>query len=294
MNKQEIEDHIKETTEKAKAQSALVASLETQVLDAAAQGNVNDVVAAKKQLPAARELLDGLELVLKTYQKKANDLKEKEPEALKIRKCLSEDWPTALTIHEELKRIQSELRPTLGKITAWNNKSAALASQHKALIGEKIYTPAIPVPPELYAAANVKLEPLAKSLDVRLPSERERDRVENQLRDQRPIVWKFLKRAKIEDYPRCGVCQAELIAQRYELDQAESKGIVEMRCPKHGDQWLTIQIPGRPSLSAAGHPLPNVPVPLADVTGPAAAKTQSHGLADLPSLTEQHKGGKTK
>lgn len=293
MNKQEIEERIRETTEKVKAQSALVASLETQALDVAAQGDARKVVATKKELGAARELLDGYELVLKSYQKKQTELKEKrEPEAAKIRKRLAEElWPAARAKYEALTRIHGELGPALEPITAWNDEALVLANQHKALIGEKIYTPAIPVPPELYAAAAVKLEPLPKSLDVRLPTERESDRVSDQLKQQKPIVSKILKHMNIE-WPLCPTCGAELLAQRYAIAEDGSKGHASLRCSQHPESWMEVSFPARPPPPGARYPIPSEePAPLGDVVGSVPAIPR-HGLAEAPGLTvKTNKGG---
>jgi hypothetical protein len=295
MNRPEIDERLTDTEHKITAQKQLITSLETQSENMAAQGDAKKVIATKKELTAARELLDGYELVLKSCQKTQTEYQEKrEPEAAKIRKHLAEDlWPSALPLHEQVRAFQAGLEPVLEKITQMNNEFLALANEHKQLIDEKIWTPRIPIPQEIYAAAAVKLETLPKSLDVRLPTEREKDRISGLLQERRPIVMNFLKRSKIEEYPRCPACEAELLVQRYELSEDQSKGYLEMRCSKHGAMWLQIQLPGRPPLSAAGHPLPNAPVPLADVTGPAASKIQSHDLAP-PGLTieDEKQGGK--
>jgi hypothetical protein len=294
MNKQEIDQHIGETIEKVKTQKALIASLETQALDVAAQGDVKKVVATKKELTAARELLDGLELVLKSYEKKSKDYTEKqEPEAAKIRKRLAEElWPAATAEYDKLKALHGELAPILEKITGLNNEMEALANQHKRLIGDRIYTPRIPIPAELYSVMNVKLGVAPSHLDVRTASHREMQHLKDQFEQQRPVVSKILKRIK-SDWPLCPACGAELLAQRYEVSEDGTKGFLEMRCAKHPGQWISATFPARPVLSEAGLLISTKgPVAPADITGSVPYKIESHGPAEMPSLTHQPKGGK--
>ena len=298
MNKQEIEEHIKETTEKLKNQKALVASLETQELDVAAQGDAKKVVATKKELAAARELLDGYELVLKSYQKKANELKEKrEPEALKIRQRLAgELWPNALLLYDQVKGIQAELGPVLEKITQLNNEMLTLTSQHERLIGESILTPQIPVPPEMTLAANAKLGVLPKSLDVRLTTEREEQRLADLLKEQQRPVTKILERAG-EQWPKCPTCERPMLAHRrgpdlaaYGMNEDSSRGYVNFCCPKHPEQTRDVAFPARPL--SPGQRIIEGPAPLQSAFA-VLPRNDGHGLA-RPGLTDQHKGGERK
>jgi hypothetical protein len=175
MNRLEIDEHLTETKRKITAQKEVVTSLETQLLDVAARGDAKEVVAMKKEQTAAAELLGGLELVLKSFQSKSKDFTEKlEPEAAKIRKRLADElWPSALAEYDKLEALTVELQPIVEKITQLNNEMAVLTKQHERLIGDKIYTPRIPILEVWYVAANTKLDSLPKSLDIRLPAERE-------------------------------------------------------------------------------------------------------------------------
>jgi hypothetical protein len=259
--------------------------------DAAAAKNANREL--QQQLPALQKRLEDLTIDRAAFETKLRIHKMNEPKAANIRKHLAEDlWPNAKSLHEQFRAFQAGLRPVLEKGTQMNNEFLALANEHKQLIGEKIYTPRLPIPQEFYAAAAVKLEPLPKSLDVRLPAERERDRVAEQIKLQRPTISRILKRVNIE-YPQCPTCGAELLGVRYEVARDESNGYAEMKCAKHPDMWLSVSFPARPVLSAAGHPIPNAPVPLADITGPAASTIQGHDLAQ-PGLTieDEKQGGK--
>jgi hypothetical protein len=293
MNKLEIDERLTETQRRIAAQRQIIASLQTQSENVAAQGDAKKVVAAKKELAAARELLDGYELVLKSCQKAQTEYQEKrEPEAEKIRKRLAEDlWPAALVEYERLKRIHGELDPVLKKITGLNNEMEALANQHKGLIGEKFYTPRIPVPPELYSVADAKFEVAPPKLDLRVGSKREQDRLADQLKQQKPTVLKILKHMNIE-IPLCPTCGAELLAQRYAMAEDGSKGFASLRCPQHPEQWMEISFPARPPPPGARYPIPSKdPLPLGDIAGSVPA-VPSHGLAETPGLTGETKGGK--
>jgi hypothetical protein len=296
LNKLEVEQHIIETTAKVKRQKELIAHLETQVLDVAAQGDVNKVVAAEKELAVARKLLDGLDLVLKSYQKKSKDLTEREPEAAKIRARLADElWPLALVEYEKLQRLQGELGPILAKVTALNDEMTTLRNQHKCLVGDSMYVLRVPIPQELYLAANAKLETLPKSPDIRLASERERDRLGDALKQQRPTISKILRHVKLE-WPLCPTCGAELLATKYELAEDESKGYASLSCPQHPQQYMDINFPARAPPPGPRYPLPEAPeakgpASLGDVAG-SVPPIQSHGSAETPSLTSQTKGGK--
>jgi hypothetical protein len=296
LNPLEVEQHIIETTAKVKAQKEVIASLETQSENVAASGDVKKVVAAKKELAAARELLQGYELVLKSCQKKQTEFNEKlEPQAAKIRARLADElWPAALTEYASLKRILSELRPILDKIAGLNNEMEALAHQHKGLIGEKFYTPRIPVPPKLYSVADVKFEAAPPKLDLRVGTEREQDRLADQLNQQKPTILKILKHLGIE-YPLCPTCGAELFAQRYAIAEDGSKGHASLRCSQHPKSWMEVSFPARPPPPGARYPIPSKdPLPLGDIAGSVPA-IPSHGPAETLGRTSQNnRGGKTK
>jgi hypothetical protein len=155
-----------------------------------------------------RELEDQVEdnkLARGALEKEIQEFKEKkEPEALKIRKRLAEElWPKALEEYGKLKQIHAELQPILEKVTALNNEMTVLANQHEHLIGDGILNPHLHVPPELYQVANAKFDVAPpKSLDIRLATQREQERLATLFKEQSPEVTKILQHAG-EKWPEC-------------------------------------------------------------------------------------------
>jgi len=239
--------------------------------------------------------LEDLVITKAAYETKLRIIKFNEVDALQIRKRLSDElWPKALTEYEQLKQLQTQLQPVVRKATELKNEMSALILQHNRLMcGDKLWNPPLEIPPEFYVAAEAKLTDPPKLFDTRLSTDRERDHITEQLKKQKPIVSKILSIVKI-DWPVCPICETELLAQmrRFELAPDQSKGYVEMSCTKHSDQWISVTIPARPALSAAGHLIPTKgPLALGDIVGSVPYK--SHGLAEMPGLTKsKHQGGK--
>jgi hypothetical protein len=250
-----------------------------------------------------RELEDQVEdnkLARGALEKELQEFKEKkEPEAARIRKRLAEElWPAALAEYAKLPRILAELQPVLEKISAFNNEMRTLAGQHETLIGDSISTPEIVIPQELYVAAKAKIVAIPKSLDVRLTTEREEQRVADVLKEQRPIVNKILERAG-EKWPTCPACGNLMLAGKrgpntpaYGMSDDGSMGFANFRCPKHGEQTRDIVFPARQQLSPSGQRIIEGPAPLQSAFAELPPNA-SHGL-ETPGLTDQHKGGETK
>lgn len=245
-----------------------------------------------------RELEDQAEdskLARGALEKEIQEFKDKkEPEAARIRKHLQELWPAALAEYGKLPRILAELQPVLEKVTAFNNEMASLTSRHENLLGDSISTPQIPIPPELYAAAEAKIPTIPKSLDVRLATERESERLATLLKEQTPIVSKILKAAG-EKWPECPTCGSRMLAQErgplaYNLAEDGSKGFANLRCAKHPDQWRYIVFPAQDVRRGDRILIDGGPGPLQSVVaGLPPNPTPSHGLA-TPGLTTQHIG----
>ena len=290
MSAEEFKTRLEATRQEIARVEAEMESLGQAKDRAIAAGDGATAVKLKHQVDVLQKPLEDLVITKAAFEAKLRIYKVNEAVALKVRQRLAgELWPSALLLYDQVKGIQAELGPVLEKITQLNDEMLSLANQHKALIGDKIYTPRVPMTEVWYVAANTKLDSLPKLLDVRLPAERERNRVADQLKEQKPTISKILKKINI-DWPLCPACGAELLAQRYELAEDGTKGHAEMRCPKHPDQWLSVTIPARPVLSAAGLLIPTKgPLPSGDVSGSVPYKIHSHNLAQ-PGLTEQNKG----
>jgi hypothetical protein len=246
-----------------------------------------------------RELEDQVEdnkLAQEALKKEIQEFKEKkEPEAARIRKRLAEElWPAALAEYEKLPRILAELQPILEKITALNNEMTGLANQHESLIGDSISTPQIPIPQELYVAAKAKIIAIPKSLDVRLSTEREEQRVADLFKEQRPIVNKILERAG-EKWPTCPACGSLMLAGKrgpetpaYGMSDDGSRGFANFRCPKHSQWTRETSFPAQPMAEMMiGIKRPSS---LQSAVAGLPPTIPSHGLVP-PGLTDQHKGG---
>lgn len=185
------------------------------------------------------------------------------------------------------------------KITGLNNEMAVLANQHERLVGDSIPNPHLHVPPELYQVAKVKFDVAPpKSLDLRLATEREEQRVADVLKEQRPVVNKILERAG-EKWPECPTCGSRMLAQRrgpetpaYGMSDDGSRGFANSRCPKHGEQTRDIVFPARAVRPGDRILIEGPPAPLQSAFA-GLPPNASHGLA-TPGLTDQHKGGETK
>jgi len=250
-----------------------------------------DLKSMSSRIRELEEQVEDSKLAREALEKEIQEVKEKEPEALKIGKRLAKElWPAALAEYDKLKRIHEELRSVLEKITGLNNEMMNLAIQHKRLIGDKILTPQIPVPPELYSVADAKFDAAPPKLDLRVGTQREQDRLADQLKQQRPTVSKILKHINIA-WPLCPTCGAELLAQRYAMAEDGSTGHASLRCSKHPDQWMEVSFPARAPPPGARWPIPSEdPVPIGDVAGSVPSTIQSHRLAQ-PGLTDQNTGG---
>ena len=291
MNRRELEQRLENVVNNIRTSETELERLREEKKRQILKLNPSDLKTISSRIHELEEQVEDNKLARSALEREIQESQEKEPEAAKIRKRLAEKlWPAALVEYEKLKRIHGELGPVLEKITGLNNEMEALANQHKGLIGDKIYTPRIPVPPELYSVATAKFDVAPSKLDIRVGAQRERDRLADQLKEQRPTVSKILKHINIA-WPLCQTCGSELLAQRYKLDEDESKGYASLRCPQHYDQWMEVSFPARPPAPGARWPIPSKdPLPVGDVAGSVPCTIQSHRLAQ-PGLTDQNTGG---
>jgi hypothetical protein len=251
-----------------------------------------------------RELEDQLEdnkLARGALEKEIQEFQEKkEPEALEIRQRLAEKlWPAALAEYEKLPKILGELRSIVGKVIEFNNEAITSRKHHDELVGDAMQTPQLNIPEELYLAANAKLDSAPKSLDLRLATEREEQRLVDLFKEQEPEVTKILKRAG-QAWPNCPACGARMLAQRrgpntpaYGMSEDGKRGFANFRCQKHSQWTRDIVFPPPPPAPGARYPIPEDSAPVQSVFA-VPPRNDGHGLAQ-PGLTSQNnKGGKTK
>jgi hypothetical protein len=254
-------------------------------------------VKSNRDAKALQERLEDLTITKAALEAKLRIYKINEAEALKISHVLADElYPQGLQHYERLRGLAAELKSTIEKITQVNEEMVRLANHHRQLIGDKLLNPQITIPVELYSVIDAKFDVAPpKTLDIRVTSQRESERLKEQFEQQRPAVSKILKKIKI-DWPVCPKCGAELLAQRYAMAEDGSKGHASLRCSKHYDQWMEVSFPARPPPPGARYPIPSKdPLPLGDIAGSVLPTIQGHGLADQPGLTieDENQGGKT-
>jgi hypothetical protein len=297
LNRQELEQRLENVVNTIRTSETELKRLREEKKQQILKLNPSDLKNMSSRIRELEDQVEDSKLARGALEKEIQEFKDKkEPEAARIRKHLQEVWPAALAEYEKLKRIHGELGPVLEKITGLNNEMAVLATQHKRLIEESILDPHLHVPPELYLVANVKFDIAPpKSLDMRLGTEREAQRLADLFKEQAPIVNRILKLAG-EAWPNCPACGTRMLAQRrgpndpaYYLAADNSKGFVNFRCQMHGGT-KDVRFPAQPiaEMMIGIKGSPSLPSAVADLP-----PNQSHGL-ETPGLTDQHKEGETK
>jgi hypothetical protein len=299
LNRQELEQRLENVVNNIRTSETELKRLREEKKQRILLLHPNELKTISSRIRELEDQVADNKLAQEALKKEIQEFKEKEPEAAKILKRLTEFWPTAVAEYERLMQIHSELRAALQKITVLNDKMMALRNQHRNLIGDSIYTPQIPIPREIYLAAEAKLGALPKALDLRLASEREQERIADQLKQQRPIVSRILERAG-EKWPVCPLCEDPMLASprgpdpAYKLSEDGSSGYVLFRCPKHPEQTRDIVFPARqvrPMDRILPFQGPVSPRTVSVFEESLHSRNQSHGSATPGLTTTQQKGG---
>jgi hypothetical protein len=261
-------------------------------------GDGATAVKLKHQVDVLQKPLEDLVITKAAFEAKLRIYKGNEAEALKITGVLADDlYPQGIRHYEKLRALHAEMKSTIENTDQLNEKMVRLANEYRQLTGDKLLTPAIPVPPALYSVVDAKFDVAPpKTFDTRVASRREEERLADLFKEQEPEVAKILKRAG-QAWPNCPACGARMLAQRqgpndpaYGISEDGKRAFANFRCQKHSQWTRNIVFPPPPPAPGARYPIPEDSAPVQSVFA-VPPRNDGHGLAQ-PGLTNQNKGGK--
>lgn len=161
---------------------------------------------------AQQDLEDAL-LRREALEKRVKGLKEKEPEAAKIRDQITEqEWPAIVIEYEKLRKLQQEYRIIFDNIQKRNVQIAAFCRRYDALTEDVLDTPQLDLPLECLRFYGIQLGEIPSIREIYTSSEHDEKRIQREEELQRVQE----KRARIaeEHAPPCPECEKPMILER--------------------------------------------------------------------------------